>query len=230
MYLIYEQDTNDKIDVLAITHNINDAKTKIAECAKEFIIKKEGSEKLDVVYQENITDDLKDGYYFLKKDDCIVVIEKTSIVSASGWIYSSLTKTINKNKIKEYKFVVFDKSIIPDKLSDEIKNNSLNNMSIVINEIKNNKIPLNNININCDKDICTKNKLLVQEIKEKISHLRKVDNQSKDSDKLNDTRDGILGLCQYDIVELHQYDTSGLHQNKTSDIINDSKEPKDLTN
>ena len=136
MYLIYEQDINGNIIVLAMTHYINDAKMKMIDHAREFIIKKEGSEKLDIVYQESISDELNDGYYFLKKDDSITVIKKESTVNTSGWIYSSLTKTINKNKIKEYKIVEFDKEILPDKSSDKIKNDSLNTMSNVIMILK----------------------------------------------------------------------------------------------
>jgi hypothetical protein len=162
MYAIYEIDKFNNIELLAMTLNIFEAKIKLNEIAKEFIIKKEGIEKLETVYQEKITDELLDGYYFIKENNKIIIMEKETEINNSGWIFNSLNKIIKKYKIKELKIIKFDKSILPNKSLDENKDNILNIMSGVINSVKSQDFSLKHNNIkyeNKEKKYKNKNKL-----------------------------------------------------------------------
>ena len=116
MYLIYFQNSQDhNIKVLAFTATMEKAKTKIAEVAKEFIIDNEGKKKLENVFQEENTDisKLNDGYYFVKKENCIDVYMKTSkLATQSGWLGSYQTIDNKYEKVGIYSFVEFDNNML----------------------------------------------------------------------------------------------------------------------
>lgn len=173
MYLVYEQ-TSNEINILGITNNVYDAKIKMCDFAKEFIIKKEGTDKLETVNQEIISDDLKDGYYFLKESDKItIILKETNIINLPGWIFNSSNKNSIKNIVKEIKIKEFDKSIIPSGVTND-KDKTINRMSNVINSVKNHEFNLTRVIIKpTNKESKYKKNPLCESIKNKDYVLKK---------------------------------------------------------
>lgn len=93
MYLIYiYNNQNTSVEPLAFSETKEEALNKMEISARNFIIEYEGLKKWEYIFIDNKTDisKLKDGYYFMKKDNTIQVYNKISeIKTVTGWIANS---------------------------------------------------------------------------------------------------------------------------------------------
>ena len=130
MYIIYLLDIKDIISPIKILHFADSEEQVVIsmeEKAKEFIIDYEGKLKLDSVFIEETTsfDNLKDGYYFVKHPNKIVVYKKTSKTETKKyWLSDGQVTTHNKEFVHEYRFCQFTADVILDKPIVSVKKTS----------------------------------------------------------------------------------------------------------
>jgi len=163
MFCIIEEHekTQPNLKILDFTNDFNEAKEKLIELSKEFIIFEEGLKKLETVWIEEKTniDILKEGYYLKLEDNMIRIMKKKTIkTTTKNWntlgitTYESETtkiETIKKNRILEFNENLLKKYLNSLKKTNiisliQINENGKNtsklttNMNLVINELINN--------------------------------------------------------------------------------------------
>jgi hypothetical protein len=106
MFAIYSQRLGDKaIKILDTAESLGEAKEKLDEQAKKFVVFEEGERRLSDVWQKEPVDPSKfsDGYYFIKTDDYIDVYRKASTKKeVTGWFGNVYPTTEYKTEAISY--------------------------------------------------------------------------------------------------------------------------------
>ena len=129
MYLVYIDNLNDNIRLLDFSETSEDAYELLEEHAKEFINEYEGKKKWDSVFIDEKTEcnKLKDGYYFIKKNNMIEVFNKTSeIINNIGWIVNSQETHHKMNLISKYNIAEFQRHLLNKFIVDTENSTVLN--------------------------------------------------------------------------------------------------------
>ena len=125
MYLCYiynQNNTDTPIEILGFENDLESAFTKLENKAMDFIIDYEGRKKLETanVLDQSLLNNLPNGYYFVKKQNSIVMYKRISKKETKSYWLSKVEENINTNSVAfEYRLCEFQQSLLSSLIPNE---------------------------------------------------------------------------------------------------------------